>query len=153
MPSIERADPIILGHILGEHRALHDHLVAIRAVFATAEGTAAGRLASIREQLASLREHLHKHFAQEEEGGYLEESITRMPRLARAVEAVLADHPDLLAELDGLIERLSRPDIAKLSWEKADRDFAAFAQHLLAHERNENAVVQEGYNEDLGLTD
>jgi hypothetical protein len=26
-----------------------------------------------------------------------------------------------------------------------------FSAHMTAHERSENAVVQEGYNEDLGL--
>lgn len=151
MPSIERADPIILGHILAEHRDLHDHLTAIRCGLAGAPTPTA--TAAVRTRLQALHDHLRRHFTQEEEGGFLEESTTRVPRLARAMRAVLAEHPALLAELEGLIEGLSSPDIAPASWEQADRDFAAFAQHLLAHERNENAVVQEGYNEDLGLTD
>jgi len=70
-----------------------------------------------------------------------------------AVKEVLAEHPGLLAELDALIRGLPRHDISQASWDEANRDFEAFARHLMAHERSENAIVQEGYNEDLGLTD
>jgi hypothetical protein len=62
----------------------------------------------------------------------------------------MAEHPALLAELDALMETLDAPDSA------AARDRVAagcerFMQHMHEHERNENAIVQEGYNEDLGL--
>ena len=140
----ERTDPVIVGHLLAQHRELHEQIMAARAAFA------AGR----REAHAALRDlrgHLAAHFLQEERGGFLEDSIARMPRLAAAAGRVVAEHPRLLAELDGLIERLAVPDIPASSWGRADRDFARFCARLLAHERNENAVVQEGYNEDLGL--
>jgi hypothetical protein len=151
MPSIERADPAILGHILAGHRELHEQVMAARAAFAASGVCTVEHAQAARERLTTLRDQLARHFAQEEQGGFLEESLNRMPRLNHRVKAVLADHPSLLAELDSLIERLSRPDIRQVSWEQAHRDFDAFAQHLVAHERNENAVVQEGYNEDFGL--
>lgn len=152
MASIDRADPVIMGHLLAQHRELHDLLVHARAGF-RAGFQAAPAVEAARDRLATLREHVARHFAQEEQGGYLEESLTRMPRLSRAVRDVLAEHPSLLAELDGLLERLAARDIAAEAWRQAGRDFEAFASRLLAHERNENAVVQEGYNEDLGLAD
>jgi hypothetical protein len=152
MASIDRADPVIMGHLLAQHRELHDLLVEARAAFSGSAGgpTAA---ATARDRLAALRDYLARHFAQEEAGGYLEESLTRMPRLARAVREVLAEHPGLLGELDGLLERLAARDSGGEAWRQAGCDFEAFASHLLAHERNENAVLQEGYNEDLGLAD
>ena len=140
----DRTDPVILGHILAQHRELHDRIVAARGAFAAGRGEA-------RAALGVLREHLAAHFLQEERGGFIEESIARMPRLAAAAAGVLGDHPRLLAELDRLIERLAVPDISPASWARAGHDFEDFCGHLLAHERNENAVVQEGYNEDLGL--
>ena len=149
MASIDRADPVIMGHLLAQHRELHDLLVDCRAGFEGPSGAAA----AARDRLTALRDHLARHFAQEEQGGYLEESLTRMPRLSRAVRDVLAEHPRLLADLDGLLERLAARDIAAEAWRQAGHDFEAFASRLLAHERNENAVVQEGYNEDLGLAD
>ena len=140
----ERTDPVIVGHLLAQHRELHERISATRAAFA------AGRKQA-HAALCGLRGHLAAHFLREELGGFLEDSIARIPRLAAAAGRVIGEHPRLLAELDGLIERLAAPDISASSWGRADRDFARFCARLLAHERNENAVVQEGYNEDLGL--
>lgn len=151
MASIDRADPVIMGHLLAQHRELHDLLVEAREAFEQPAGELA--LATAAGRLGSLRQHLARHFQQEERGGFMEESLARMPRLSRAVRAVLGEHPALLADLDGLLERLAARDSGAEAWRQAGHDFAAFASRLLAHERNENAVVQEGYNEDLGLVD
>ena len=140
----DRTDPVILGHILAQHRELHEQLATARRACGAGPREA---VAALR----TLREHLAAHFRQEERGGFLEESITRMPRLSAAARVVLGEHPSLLAELDRLIERLAVPDIPEASWNRAGRDFEDFCGHLVAHERNENAVVQEGFNEDLGL--
>lgn len=151
MASLDRADPVIMGHILAQHRELHDQLVAARAALAVPEPPSRPAVVAARAALRSLSDYLHRHFSQEECGGYLEESITRMPRLSAAVKNVLAEHPVLLGELDRLIETVAAADISPLAWHQAGRDFECFADHLTAHERNENAVVQDGYNEDLGL--
>jgi hypothetical protein len=153
MAAIDRADPIIMGHILVGHRHLHDLVAAARAAFDAAGPARPAAVPDVRGHLVTLRDHLHQHFVQEESGGHLEESLSRVPRLNRAVKAVLAEHPGLLAELDALIRGLPRHDISQASWDEANRDFETFVRHLMAHERSENAVVQEGYNEDLGLTD
>jgi len=153
MLSSDRIDPVILCHILGQHRDLHAQMLALRAVCEESSAPAYERLGDLRTRLAGLREYLRHHFEQEECGGFMEESIARMPRLSTVVREVMADHPRLLAELDGLLERLPMRDISGEAWTAVKRDFAVFTDHLLAHERNENAVVQEGYNEDLGLAD
>ena len=152
MAAIDRPDPAIMGHLLAQHRELHDLLVEARDAFA-ATNHATAAVAAAHHRLTSLRKHLVRHFSQEEEGGFLEESLARMPRLAAAAREVLAEHPDLLGELDGLLETLTARDIDGGVWRQAGHDFEVFASHLLAHERNENAVVQQGYNEDLGLVD
>ncbi len=139
----DRTDPVILGHILAQHRELHGQIMAVREAFATGPAAA-------REALATLRTHLAGHFAQEEGGGFLEESIARMPRLSAAAADVLREHPRLLAELDGVMARLEKP-LGSAGLDRVGRDFEDFCRHLLTHERNENAVVQTGYNEDLGL--
>lgn len=151
MASIDRADPVIMGHLLAQHRELHDLLVEARGAFEQPAGAVAQAAAAAR--LGTLRQYLARHFELEERGGFLEESLTRMPRLSGAVREVLAEHPALLADLDGLLARLGARDGAGEAWRQAGHDFEAFASRLVAHERNENAVVQEGYNEDLGLVD
>ena len=147
MPSLDRPDPIVLGHILVQHRDLHRLVQTVREALGPPR-----RAGAVRDAARALRDHLAVHFAQEEQGGFMEEAIARIPRLSAAVTRVLRDHPDLLAELDRLIESLPVSDSAA-AWAIAASDFDAFIDHLYAHERNENAVVQEGYNEDLGLVD
>jgi hypothetical protein len=151
MASIDRSDPVILGHVLAEHRDLFNLMLSVRSAFATAEPPTPDRRAAVLAYLHQLRQHLAEHFAQEEQGGFLEESVARMPRLSAAVRSILGQHPSLLAELDGVIRELDATPAAAASWNRADRAFEVFSAHMTAHERRENAVVQEGYNEDLGL--
>lgn len=151
MTSIDRLDPVILGHLLAQHRELHERMLAARAAFAQPPGTASRRDA--QRVLGELRDHLRCHFEQEERGGFLEESIARMPRLSPAVKEVLHEHAGLLAELDSLLARLDGHDDTPESWRAAGLSLAAFTDHLLAHERHETAVVQDGLNEDLGLAE
>jgi len=148
-----RVDPVILGHLLGQHRDLHARLLALRADFAPKHDAGHAAVKAVRDRLEELRDHLRDHFVQEEQGGFLEESIARMPRLSVAAREVVADHPRLLAELDTLLDKLPAQDVRDESWDEAAHGFAAFTEHLLAHERNENAVVQQGYNEDFGFGD
>ena len=148
-----RVDPVILGHLLGQHRDLHARLLALRADFAPDHDAGHAQVKAIRDRLLELRDHLREHFVQEEQGGFLEESIARMPRLSVAAREVVAEHPRLLAELDTLVDKLPTQDVRDDSWDEAAHGFAAFTEHLLAHERNENAVVQQGYNEDFGYGD
>ena len=153
MASMNRSDPIILGHVLAEHRELFARMQAVRTALADERPPTAERFANLRAGLRELREHLRAHFELEEQGGFMEESIARMPRLGAAVSAVIRQHPVLLAELDALIERLPGGDVSAEAWARAGRDFDHFSATMTAHERSENAVVQEGYNEDLGLLD
>ncbi|MEI6240011.1 MAG: hypothetical protein WCR51_06455 [Planctomycetia bacterium] len=148
----DRPDPVILGHVIAEHRELFLRMQSIRTALADRRQRH-DRVAEICTALVDLREHLRVHFEQEESGGFMEESIARMPRLAPAVTAIMRQHPALLAELDALIETLSRGDISAETWARAGRDFEHFSTTMQAHERSENAVVQDGYNEDLGLLD
>lgn len=152
MAMTDRPDPIILGHVLAEHRELFTRMHGLKTAF-NAPPPSAARADEARAALADLREHLRVHFEQEEQGGFLEESIARVPRLAPAATAIMRQHPALLAELDALIEMLARDDISAETWARAGRAYEHFSTTMQAHERSENAVVQEGYNEDLGLLD
>jgi len=148
-----RLDPVVLGHLLAEHRELHARLLELRAEFGRPRRPDAAGLDSLRGRLRGLREQLARHFSQEEHGGHLEESVARLPRLSPAVRAVVAEHPRLLADLDALLERLAVRDIRDASWTDAADAFATFTERLLDHERNENDVLQQGYNEDFGIPD
>jgi len=151
MASIDRSDPVILGHVLAEHRDLFQLLLTVRSALAADGLPTPARRADVLTSLHELRDHLCEHFSLEEQGGFLEESVSRMPRLSAAVRSILSQHPGLLAELDRMIMNLEMSPAEPGTWAQADRDFASFSAHMTAHERSENAVVQAGYNEDLGL--
>ena len=107
------------------------------------------------DSIAERGQAVHKKFTadkrEEERGGFLEEAVARMPRLGSAMATLVAEHPALLAELDKIIASLPSSGQSAAAWAQARETFAGFADHMLAHERSENAVVQEGYNEDFGL--
>ena len=67
MASIDRADPVIMGHLLAQHRELHDLLVEARGAFEQPAGEVARADAAARQGVR--RQHLARHFAQEERGG------------------------------------------------------------------------------------
>jgi hypothetical protein len=69
------------------------------------------------------------------------------------VRSIVAQHPALLTELDRVIDTLGITTAEADAWPRAAHAFEAFSNHMTAHERSENAVVQEGYNEDLGLVE
>ncbi|MEI6257637.1 MAG: hemerythrin domain-containing protein [Planctomycetota bacterium] len=153
MATIDRPDPVILSHVLGEHRDLFRLMSCVRSAFAEADELTLGRCACVLESLHHLRDHLHDHFAQEEKGGFLEEAICRVPRLSAAVQSIISQHPGLLAQLDELINALDASSEPTPAWSRAGHAFETFSEHMTAHERAENAAVQEGYNEDLGLVE
>jgi hypothetical protein len=155
MPSIERTDPTILGHLLAEHRELFQQLCNLRASLAADAAPGCDRVREVVRAITGLRSHLADHFQQEESGGFLEESVARMPRLGAAATEVLAQHPRLLAELDALVARCGEAPEAPCdeAWRGVREAFEGFMVRMQAHERAENAVVQQGYNEDLGIDD
>ena len=153
MSSIDRADPAILGHVLAGHRDLFNLMQSVRASLAGARCPTPADCDALIESMRRLREHLREHFTQEEAGGFLEESVARMPRLCSSVKVILAEHPSLLEELDAAIDGLAAASPSATSWAAAAAAFERFATHMSDHERRENAVVQDGYNENLGLVE
>lgn len=155
MASLDRTDPVFLGHLLAEHRELFAQLTAIRGALADAAPPGCERVREIVAAIGGLRGHLADHFRQEELGGILEESVSRMPRLGSAAAEVLAEHPRLLSDLDAIVERFGGGDLPPCAaeWSGVREAFQRFMARMQAHERAENAVVQQGYNEDLGLDD
>lgn len=153
MASIDRSDPVILGHVLAEHRDLFHLLLSVRSALANAGPPTPDRRSEVLDSMHHLRDHLADHFAKEEQGGFLEEAVARIPRLSAAVQSILGQHPLLLANLDRVIENLEASPADSVAWVRANHDFEAFSARMTAHERSENAVVQSGYNEDLGLTE
>ena len=134
---------------LQRHRALHDLLARIDQALETRTGT----IAEVSGLLARLGDRLVKHFESEEEGGYFAEALTQAPRLISRANELMAQHPKMTRygrELAGAADPDQAPD---LWWQQTRERFKAFQAELSKHESQENDLLQEAYNRDLGAND
>lgn len=97
--------------------------------------------ADLGDYLQALREQVGRHFAIEDEGGFLEEAIARCPGVAAAVTPLLAQHPELLSELDRLLDELTGGGPHD-EWQRA---FNQFIDRLLDHEQKECEIVGRAF--------
>lgn len=99
----------------------------------------------VAANVAQLRRELKRHFEAEEAGGYLEEAVARCPSVAKETDLLELAHPELLAELGRLEERVLAPTIEPPPASELRRAFEAFALHLAQHEEGEKRVMAHGF--------
>jgi len=99
----------------------------------------------------SLYDQMRKHFEQEEEGGYLEEAITRVPTLAALAEVLQQQHAELSRLAGQMLADARSTERPVDVWVRLKADYARFAKMLLGHEAAENKLLERAFNEDLGV--
>src|SRR5262245_21976382 len=91
-------------HLIAEHRRLHALLREARTRLANAGGPDGDvTFHDVTATLQRLRRELTFHFAEEEDGGCLEEAVSCCPSLSVEARRIKAEHPELLADVDSLI--------------------------------------------------
>jgi hypothetical protein len=124
------------------HAALRHDLDRLREVLTTPERA--------RQFLVELRAHVAQHFRCEEEGGYMATVLQRRPQSERVVRQLLAEHRPMLEELDVLLREAATAA-------KIDDGFRgrvmAWAELLRRHEADENILVEDAFNQDIGPED
>lgn len=137
---------MILQHLYLEHRHINEVVCATRELLDEAVEDRAASLAreNVLQALKDLRRLLVRHFQEEEDDGYMEEALIRLPRLSEQVAALHRQHAGLLAQLKAIID-LSRDKPADVTREP----FQAFARELLDHEAGENRVMAEAFGTDF----
>ena len=118
-------------HMRSEHRLLK------RAILEAVHG-AHGPLDEFLAQLRHLRDELARHFAEEDEGGCLEEAVARCPAVADQAMWVAWEHPLLLNELDSLTSQLVERQEVSDAWRE---DFLRLTKKLIAHEEAEDRIM------------
>ncbi len=138
-----------LVHLQAEHHRLQDSLDQIKqdwSEFAT--DPQSGDPETVLSDLNVLRSELVAHFSEEETGGCLDEAVSRNPRLGKASDRLVEEHPALIAELDQIIQQLTQdrsyPELVKL-----EREFIKFSERLRAHEDAERQVLASGFGINL----
>jgi iron-sulfur cluster repair protein YtfE (RIC family) len=93
-------------------------------------------------RLGQLRTHLADHFRFEEEGGYMAPVLKQEPRLAPAIQELLAEHGQMAQTLSALIQEVdTTPSLPETLREKV----RAWVGRVRHHETRENNLVQEAY--------
>ncbi len=154
MNSAERLSPL-LESVRSEHRPLQEMVRGMGDLLASPGPNPAWHVLfdQLKTCVADLREHLAAHFAREESGGFLEHATTELPRLASEATALEKEHPDLLREFDKFLELTSSIEPSEAEYHRLAIEFRRVAKLLLTHEVAENRLLQQGFNEDLGLDD
>ncbi|EAQ82649.1 hemerythrin domain-containing protein [Blastopirellula marina] len=140
------SDESIRRHVREEHRQLN---VELDKLFACCLGDQHGcdsqtDWKKIRERVHRLRENMAHHFREEEEGSCLDEAVARRTTLAPEAREIEREHPELLAELDGLISWLDDEPPLETTLQIARTRLNAFAANLKRHEVREDALIRRG---------
>jgi hypothetical protein len=143
--------PYIL-HLRVEHRRLNAALGQIGGLLLDLDGTGAKYPPTqLVESLLELRWKLRHHFAEEEAGGCIEEAVSRCPSLSSDARVIEAQRPNLMKELDGVIQRVrcERPGTVEVA--AMQRAFEQFAGTLQQHESAERRILQMGFGVNADL--
>jgi hypothetical protein len=124
---------------------------AIRRVAESGEHGRAERRAL--RQLSALERRLRDHFTAEEAGGHLADALQAAPRYHARAAALLAQHPDLAAEMHRVRVQARGCTNSPDDWEEVHRSFVQLAELIAAHEEAENEIVSCSLRDDLGTGD
>lgn len=106
--------------------------------------------------LAKLRDQLAMHFSLEEAYGYFDEPLYVASHLSEQAQSLRRQHGELYEEISGLAEAAANISsandhlqvIRKLAHRVLD-----FHRRLEDHETQENSLIAEAYNLDIGVGD
>lgn len=108
----------------------------------------------VRESFDHLRAHLVKHFALEEQDGYLVAAVQRRPSLSHEVDRLAHEHAEMVRMLDDVHRavHLLKPEDSLLIRDCCHR-IQNFLQYVEHHESDENFLVISAFTEDIGGND
>jgi hypothetical protein len=135
---------------LTKHQELNALIVAIGEALQRRSAT----IDEVSKMLVLLGDRLVKRFAMEEDGGYFADAIVHAPQLVSKANALLAQHPKMHALAENLALNLQgRNEASNDWWERTAELFGTFREEFARHESQENVLLQEAYQQDIGATD
>ena len=134
--------PTFSDQMLRAHAALQEDLQAIKEALSSP--------AEVRRQLFALRTHVLDHFRKEEQGGYMAPVLVLQPQQERVVQRLMEEHHHLAEALDALVQEAAAATVIDDGFRER---VWAWAKELRRHEAEENVVVEEAFNRDVGSKD
>ncbi len=132
-----------------EHDALREQLRQIHEVLA-------GPVIMAEETLKLLRElqvELVDHFVTEEEEGFFDEVITLAPRLQNRANQLCVEHEQMLYQVAELCRFAAAGSESMPWWQELGSRCHEFSKQLMHHESEENKLLQQSHQEDIGPSD
>jgi len=143
-----------VDHLIAEHRRLHRMLRSARSAMIHASSPDHdATTADIVRMLRQVRDELAHHFAEEEEGGCLDEAVSHCPTLSADSRRIEAEHPQLLESIDRLIAQAMDCDQSMEQRIELERGFDELCSQLNAHEAAENILLRKGFGANLNGSD
>jgi len=127
------------------HAALTQDMNELEAMLASSPAAA-----PLHARLQTMRADLAKHFAFEEQNGYMAEVRRREPRLEHAIQQLAREHQELLQGLDTLLHDCV---MSRTVDESLKARTLAWLRRLRKHELCENDLVQDAYQFDVSGED
>jgi hypothetical protein len=141
-----------LLEIKEDNRELRTLLDDCAALLARPHG-AGVELRRVSQLFGKLRDQLAMHFSLEEAYGYFDDAIDVAPRLSRQAEVLKSQHPRLFVALCELVEeaeQLLYRERVPLELDDLASGFARFHRQLQEHEAQEDALIVQVFNEEIG---
>ncbi|MDP6446209.1 MAG: hypothetical protein QGG36_15960 [Pirellulaceae bacterium] len=134
-----------LHALIERQRTSHD---GIRKAFSAVEreifnSESRGNGSLIRTALVHLETTLNAHFAEELQGGCLEEAVCLVPRLSKELSRIEKERATISERIEQLIERAGG-----YAAEDFQSSFRRFAVLLRGHEAAENWIIQSAFGGD-----
>ena len=135
----------IASRLQEEHAHLKQWLENVRVALADTSGEV-NALRVLDEFLEEVEEHFRR---EEEDEGFCDAVFVVAPRLADKASTLMRQHAALLGALLDLQKMVREGDDQEIALKRFD----TFAAKWLHHESEENKILQDAYNEDVGTAD
>ena len=139
----------IFEKIKQEHEALREKFRRIHDVLAGPE-IAAEELARL---LHELKNALTVHFWNEESDGFFGEVTTHAPHLGGRADQLCLEHEQFLHKATELCRLAEAGSPSMASWRELSSRCREFSKQLMHHESEENKLLQQAHQDDIGAPD
>lgn len=129
-----------------EHRELRRLVQVLRHALGKEGGWSRELAREALEAFEALKTHLTEHFAQEEEGGYLEQALAVAPRYSDEAKLLLTQHALMTEQVAHVVETAQRALDDANAWTALKAEARELLQKLVEHETAENQIVQQALN-------
>ena len=138
-----------IDRVLQEHNALRDKVSRIHTVLASPEPAQDEIETLLREFLNALL----VHFSNEENEDFFDDVTAHSPRLGGQAGKLCVEHKQMLREADELCRFAAAGSPSMPWWRELSSRCHEFSKRLMHHEHEENKLLQEAHQTDIGAYD